>query len=1240
MVAEEPDDSIIRRRAFKISDSIELDDVIIPQKEEKSVETNTDVEIDEALGDFFDPFAESDENTPGAIGRDGTVKVAPDTDVIADLAKEGEKRVNWVLMIAMIFVFSGVSLQAGIALPPLLAITVLIGLAGLGFTLSELWVPKENLHLLGITWAIISMKILYGLAIELHRWEFISTTSLGPLLLGLVAVNVWVAYRHNHDAIAAQSTLILLAIGSSGGAILGEMGVAAMILIATLLVHGLALHRNSGNLAALGIATTNLWIGMHALTDGVSVGSLVILPLKTPLLLFLLLMTITCINATMAARFAREENWFSSAFKSIGLGKPGLWGVSISLGMVGAMLAVAANREDLGYALGLITFLCAAFAGSYLVVRGVGWQRVTKPLLIAIPLLTMILLLGEQFDFDLGIDSYELFTLLGSIITGYVILRDQDSVTDRVLWTGAIAILGLLVLLVPTESSDAGGDGGRLLLAILASLHIGTAYLAIKRNSPSLAGITVLLPWIWVLIEEVAEETIRTIFVANDINDPGSIINLEPIPLFFYLAISSVLLIIVNLRLGKTGVNLASQFLGLTEISASVRDSGLLQLWSLGLWLPMLTILFLARFGGFTAPTLLALLLILTAMHIGSEIFRKRVGRASTMLIIIAIFFFALQWQFGLAEPLMLIYCIMTMILLVRDGGVHQERYTMGMTLMAVQLLLLLSQRDIGIILPDMSSIPAFQSDQIALICTLIIVVSYLPQAPKMEKLLNPALASLFLLSTMVILSYKMGDSLIQFSSLGLFAGSTIWLVANGEVRHELKSIAARDVIRAQAKGSDGIKSLSESKGSLSNFDPRLAEMQAKRKKKREKGDAEDIEDLYLTDATHKPVIVSLVLILVLISATILSLLLGPQPIVLIGAGIFATILVSVARYRTQGLELELPHFAGMEMPVAIAISGLVVAHTAGHLGPGASNRELFDLAVLVILVFELGVVSLMSQKNILERLSIAIDWFILPILIGRLVGATLIEALPFPLTVNPFEGNLTEWRLPWFLLEAILILCVVGNAWINKKREELNKETSKTEGARTIAVVLLSFGPAGILSVIFSLNHVLKHKQTTDLGLLIPTGFISLIAISSWYDGLGEYIPNLTLWLGILIMISCALTIPYKGGDWTMVLAIDAHLLIFIGILSTGQLISIIMPLILIAMSTTIWIIGILEFRKIFRIWGLVDLLIAILASLLFLSPTILEPTTLLIALILLASELGLVSWLGLANEKELIKD
>ena len=164
----------------------------------------------------------------------------------------------------------------------------------------------------------------------------ISVEVLAIVLLLLVVLNVFIAYRHDHDAIAAQATLVLLAIGSTAGSIGGEVGVAVMILLATLLLHGLALHRGSGNLAALGVAASNLWIGMHAITDGFTAGSLVIEPLDTPLILFLLLMLVSGINAAMAARFAREENWFSEGFRAVGLGQPGLWGVSISLGMIGA----------------------------------------------------------------------------------------------------------------------------------------------------------------------------------------------------------------------------------------------------------------------------------------------------------------------------------------------------------------------------------------------------------------------------------------------------------------------------------------------------------------------------------------------------------------------------------------------------------------------------------------------------------------------------------------------------------------------------------------------------------------------------------------------------------------------------------------------------------------------------------------------------------------------------------------
>ena len=536
---EDSDDELIRKRAFKISDSIELADILIPSDTPEIEQEKDTKQIDEALGDIFDPFAQEDENSPGYIQKDGTVINRPEVDLTTNLAQDGERKVNWILMASMILLFSGVSIVAGIALEPLFATILLIFLAVMGFILGEIWIPKKNLHLLGITWVIISMKVLYGLAIELQRWNIISVEILGGLLLVFVGFNVYLSYRHNHDAIAAQSTLILLAIGSATGFSFGEIGIAVMILIATILVHGLALHRKSGNLAALGIASTNLWIGMHALTEGFSIGSMRILPLDEPLLLFVLIIVISGINASMAAIFAKDENWFSKAFKALGLGEPGLWGVSVSLGMIGALMAVGANRQDVGYALGLISILASSFGGSYLVVRGIDARRVSIPLLISSILMTIFLVINETENL-LTFDSYEVFAVIGVFVTGFLMIRDQHSVTDRVLWTGSIGILILLVIMIPANqtsentfclSNCVAGDGASLLLVGLSLVHIGTGYLAIKRSSPSLGGVTVILPWAWVMIEEILEEAIRTLIVANGNADPGSIIHLEPIPL-------------------------------------------------------------------------------------------------------------------------------------------------------------------------------------------------------------------------------------------------------------------------------------------------------------------------------------------------------------------------------------------------------------------------------------------------------------------------------------------------------------------------------------------------------------------------------------------------------------------------------------------------------------------------------------------------------------------------------------
>ena len=115
-------------------------------------------------------------------------------------------------------------------------------------------------------------------------------------MLGLVGMNVALAFRHDEDAIAAQSALVLFAVGSSAGAVYGEVGIAVLIVLAMALMHGLALLRDSGNLASLGISMSYLWVGVHALSNDWNILSLTLLPVENDLTLFLLLSVVLAAN--------------------------------------------------------------------------------------------------------------------------------------------------------------------------------------------------------------------------------------------------------------------------------------------------------------------------------------------------------------------------------------------------------------------------------------------------------------------------------------------------------------------------------------------------------------------------------------------------------------------------------------------------------------------------------------------------------------------------------------------------------------------------------------------------------------------------------------------------------------------------------------------------------------------------------------------------------------------------------
>ncbi len=290
-------DEIIRKRSFSRARGIDISSFMVGDNnkdEAANVIDEVEVTPDIAMGEIAEIFSKGGEDfkRPGAIQKDGTVNTAPENDSVTDLAVHGEKRLGFGLLIAMILSWSLIGTIVGTVLDPIFGAIGLSLMAIIGLYLGEKWIPNPNMRILGVTWVIISMKLIYGLILDLWHWGWLDEFSfadendiLGALLLVGVVLNIAIAQRHDEDAIAAQATLILLIVGSAAGAVYGEFGVAIMIGIGTILLHSLAIIRNSGNLASMGIAVSYLWVGVHAISDNWNFFGLEVLPFEDELLL-------------------------------------------------------------------------------------------------------------------------------------------------------------------------------------------------------------------------------------------------------------------------------------------------------------------------------------------------------------------------------------------------------------------------------------------------------------------------------------------------------------------------------------------------------------------------------------------------------------------------------------------------------------------------------------------------------------------------------------------------------------------------------------------------------------------------------------------------------------------------------------------------------------------------------------------------------------------------------------------
>ncbi len=1288
-------DEVLRKKDFNRVKGLDISSFMVSNDEaetspatqaqsEPVVKAKEIVEEDIAVGQVTEIFSRDDSNSnqPGQIQKDGTVAEPSDLDSVTDMAVHGEKQLSKGLMVAMIVIWTmiGTLIGTNSGIPPVLSLIGLASMAIFGLLCGENWIPKKNMRLLGVTWVIISMKLLYGLALDAWHWGWFDSSPIGPSqtlgisLLTLVGFNIVIAQRHNEDAIAAQATLVLLVVGSATGALYGEVGIAAMIGLGTLIFHILAISRNSGNLASLGIAVSYLWIGVHAISSGWNIFGLEIISFEDDLLLFLLMAGVTGTNAAMAAHFVKAENWFSDGLDALGLGKPGLWAVSVSLGMFGALLAIAEHRLETGYAIAQLVLLITAFTASYLTVRGIEWSNIVPYVILPAPLLLgmLALLTSSTFAVELpwGLQPYTLYAVFTSILTSIVLLKNQTVVSDHVLWMGGIAIVILLTLLVP---ADDAGKGARTLLISQGFVWGGLAFLALNRDSPSIAGVAVLAPWAWLLIfaTDAENRLISSDFIP---------INIEQWDLAIWMGVLVFQQVSVNIKQGGVGINLAARLLGLSEIGARMRDSGLLKLWNLSFILTVLTVWAIARPGALPAVGVLWTLGALIISHSYMVFIGKYDGKPRTLMTMWGVFAIILSYSFGMGGIFAIFLVIASLLLLLHGDNLRNQNthlaeiekaealpgqlLSLMMGLLAGLFIIIalkpLNQQTLAGIemLPD-----ATNNLLILVFVSYVGLVLYLRRAAKVEKMLPPALAAISLIIMMGLAGRAEEVAIVDILTLLAFMGSGAYLAFQGEVRSGLRALARKEdrmaeierkqqrmqqLLQATPQQSDSPEQNNlDSKSNLRMIDTQMLELIEKQRKRSKRSGSIGKYDLEIGDIHHRPTIVMTFLTVTILASTWFSFTTADGFLAL-GFSVAVSILfITLSRLRANQIGLRLPDLMGIELPVAISMAGLVLVHIAGRVSQSVVTLE--ETYHLLLLFFGLAVlagVGLMGRSDLGVRIPNALEGVIYLFAFDRILALLIGGEVPIPFQTDPFAySGAMSWTIPLLILEVLILAAVVLFDWVEAQRLSRGLPDHRGAAGRSSWVMmtsLLSFGPAGIIAVIFTIRRGVNWTQPAAALIAWLMAPLMLFSTLFWLPELLSqssqfYLSDIALTFGIVSIAFSAWTVVSKQGLWLTSGLWASHLLILPAVFAMGSLLFVITAAF--CLSTAAWVSGILTLRKGWRVVGAADLVLGILfGGIFFISGA--GVGAILIVLVGSAVLLGTVTYLTQTYEGHLSED
>ena len=1255
------DDDVLREQSFKRPQGLNFGSFM--------VDSSASSELDDETAD---QIAEESDSTDAAVGEINelftmNVSETPVVDSTTQMAMYGEQTIGKGLAVAMVVVWTAIGALVGTVLPPLLGGFGLLSMAAFGLFLGERWIRRDAMHLLGITWVIISMKLLYGLALDAWRWGWLDgfglpeSQVLGGLMLALVGLNVGLAFRHDEDAIAAQSALVLFAIGSSAGAVYGEVGIAVLIVMAMTLMHGLALVRSSGNLASLGISMSYLWVGVHALSNDWNILSLTLLTIENDLTLFLLLSVVTAANASMAAAFVHHENWLSQAVNAVGLGKPGLWAVSVSLGMVGALMTIAAHRTETGYALAQLMLLTLAFVSSYLVVRGVAWTRLMPFVLAPMPFLIAGLSLlnagvvNLSFPFALG--EYSVFAIATSGLCIGVLLTHQANVSDHVLWMGGLVIVVLLTLLIPAGD---GGGHARLLLATQGAVWLGLGIIAVLRGSPSIAGVAVLAPYLWLLV------------FATDVEQ--RLVNADLVPIVLSerdLGVWMVLLVVqqigVNRRLGEANLNLAGGFAGLSEMSSRLRDSDVLNLWNLGFLSACLSFVAIARPDGLTALGVLGGMTALLLAHASMTWLGLHQGRPQTLVIAWSIAALAIAWKYGMEAGWGATLTIGSLVLILASSNhardvegelAEPSRRDLPGRLLTVHLGMMTALFIIVALSPQRSTTLTGQTaivdvltHQWLTIIGAVSLVLYMQRLTSVDALLPPTVAALGLLISMALAGQSMDDSFMQLSALVMFVVVGAYLAFQGDVRSGLRALAAKEERQATfAAKRERVQSLVSTVSSdggtsvaLKQLDAELLQLSQQQRKRAKRAGVNEGDDLLVGDIHYRPVVLLLFLVVAFLGSIWFA---YATPYGLLALGFsagFALVLVGLTRLRANSIGLRLPDVAGVELPIMVAMSGMVLVHVAGRMTTGVLADDALHQVLLTITLALLAGMGLMGRNDLGLRIPSALEALLGLLVIDRVVCIVLGGEVPMPFTTDPLASSFLSWGLPLFGVELALLGMVLLFDWVEGERLRRGLDDHRTALGRSAWVggaAFLSLGLASMLALLFGLRRSLGWRQpAVAMTVLLLSPFVVQAwvawALASFSTLLAP--SHVAAGFGLVSLGWTAAVVARDEGLWLSSALWSSHGLLLPAAMMSQSLVALSFAALLV--SATAWVSGILTQRKSWRIVGATDLVAAwMVAAVALVAGT--GASYVLLLLVASAVLLFAVTTLTQANEAELMDD